>query len=289
MIGSFYELIAQHSKDFTESQQKIAEYVLRDPSQVAFKNARELAEAVGTSESSVIRFAYSAGFDGYRAFQDAAQQIVNSTLTMQQRYLQYRPRLEGNIVEETVRADIHNLQRLERTLNPDDVKAAAQRIARARRCYVVGFRAAAAISLLLSGSINQLCHNAIDLSIDAGHAVDLLVGAGPEDVLVAISFRRYGRRTQRIAQFCHQRGVFVIAITDSLFSPLRSTADILLAADIESTSSIYSHVGPLCIKNCLMLALNQEVGDRAPALVSDWEETYRHFDLLGGLEADKDR
>ncbi len=279
---SFTDTIAKHSGTFTDAQQRIAEFVLRNASQVAFLNARELGDAVGISESSVIRFAYSAGFDGYRALQSAAQQMVNSQLSMQQRYIQHY-QTARDVVATTIRNDIENLEALGHSLNSSEVERAAAQIGRARRCYVVGFRGAAGLALIASGAINQLCHNGIQLALDTGDAVDQLVGAGPDDCLLAISFRRYAHRTLRIARFAHQRGVFVIAVTDSLFSPLRAYANVLLSAEVESPNYCYSLSAPLCAINSLILALSQLMGSRAADQIRDWEETYRQFDLLEGL------
>ncbi len=282
---SFTDTIAKHSGTFTDAQQRIAQFVLRRPSQVAFMNARELAEAVGTSESSVIRFAYSAGFDGYRGLQAVAQQTVNSQITMQQRYLQSYQGARGDVVATTIRNDIDNLAALERSLRSTEVERAAAQIASSRRCYVVGFRGAAGLALIATSAINQLCHNAVQLSFDAGDTIDLLVGIGPEDALLAISFRRYAHRTLQIAQLAQQRGASVIAITDSVLSPLRAYSNVLLTADVESPNFCYSLVAPLSVINILILALAQHVGSEAAARIRDWEETYGHFNLLEGLNS----
>ncbi len=282
--GPLFDAIAERSKTFTDAQQRIAEFVLRHMTQVAFLNARELGEAVGTSESSVIRFAYSAGFDGYRALQSAAQEMVNSQLTMRQRFLQ-RHQTDRDVVATTIRNDIKNLEALGHSLSSSEVERAAAHIAGARRCYVVGFRGAAGLALIASGAINQLRHNGIQLSLDSGDAVDLLVGAGPDDCLLAISFRRYAHRTLRIARFARQRGMFVIAVTDGLFSPLRECSNVLLTAEVESPNYCYSLSAPLSVINSLILALSQQMGSKAADLIRDWEETYRQFDLLEGLNS----
>lgn len=280
---SFLDMIAEHSKDFTETQQLIAEFILSDPSCVAFMNARELGEAVGVSESSVVRFAYSAGFDGYRHLQAAAKKLVNQRLSMHERYL-HRPQFTGDIVHTSVRAGIRNLESLERSTSSSEIERAAAQLAQARRCYVLGYREAAGLAIIAYSAISRLCHNCIQLSFDAGETIDLLVGAGSQDVLLAISFRRYARRTLHIAEFAHKHGVFVIAITDSLFSPLREYADILLVGNVESPNFSYSLIAPLCIIDSLVLALSEQMGDAAAASIKEWEETYGHFDLLEELD-----
>lgn len=277
-----FEVIAERSKDLTEGQQRIGEYVLRHPSHVAFRNARELAEALGVSESSVVRFAYSAGFEGYRDLQTAARQVVNGQLSLQQRYLE-RTRLDGDLVQVAVGSDVRNLEALLASLPSGEIERAALRLAEARRVFVAGYRASAGLAAIAASAIGQLCHNCTQLWFDEGQTVDQLVGAGREDVLLAFSFRRYARRTLRVARVAHERDVFVVAVTDSVFSPLRDYADVALVAEVESPNFTYSLVAPLAIVNCLVFALTRHLGDHAAALIRDWEETYRQFDLLEGL------
>ena len=55
--------------------------------------------------------------------------------------------------------------------------------------------------------------------------------AGPRDVAIAISFTPYAQATIDLAQILSRRGIPVIAITDSAFSPLAPLANIRLEVD----------------------------------------------------------
>lgn len=276
------EAITGRLESLSPTQQRVAQYILRNPTSPAFMNARELGEAVGASESSIVRFAYAVGFDGYRDLQASAQQQLSSRLSLHERYLS-RSQLPVTTVHTAVRSSIRNLQELQETLSAQDLEQAAERIIRARRCYVVGFRAAAGLAIIASSAIGQLCHNCVQLSLELGETIDLLVGAGDQDVLLAITFRRYSRRTLQIAKYLHSLGTFVIGITDCLWSPLRDSADILLVGEVESPSYAYSLTAPHCIIDCLVLALSQKMGIGAATPIKEWEETYRYFDLLEGM------
>ena len=278
---SLLEFIGQHNKEFTSSQQKIAEFILRDPSRLAFMNARQLADAVNVSESSVIRFAYTAGFEGYRALQSSAKRLVNTRLALHERYLN-KPHYTGTILQTVVDSSIKNLQALS-SLADSDIECAAERIAQSRRCYIVGFRAAAGLALIAASAINMLHHNCFQLSFENGETIDEMIGADPQDVVLAITFRRYARRTLQIANYLHKRGTFVIGVTDSLFSPLKDSADILLVGDVESPTFAYSLIAPHCIIDALVLALSQKMEPTAAKLIKEWEDTFRPFDLLEGM------
>ena len=49
---------------FSKGQKKIADFILSDYDKAAFMTALKLGQAVGTSESTVVRFASELGFDG---------------------------------------------------------------------------------------------------------------------------------------------------------------------------------------------------------------------------------
>ena len=70
---------------FSKGQKKIADYILSDYDKAAFMTAAKLGQAVGTSESTVVRFASELGFEGYIDFQDNLQEIIKGRLTTLQR------------------------------------------------------------------------------------------------------------------------------------------------------------------------------------------------------------
>ena len=60
-----------HSAHLTKTQRIIAEYVLDNASEACFMTSTEIALKLGVSESSVIRFSRTIGFDGFMDFQKA--------------------------------------------------------------------------------------------------------------------------------------------------------------------------------------------------------------------------
>ena len=62
-----------HSAHLTKTQKIIAEYVLDNASEACFMTSTEIALKLGVSESSVIRFSRTIGFDGFMDFQKAGQ------------------------------------------------------------------------------------------------------------------------------------------------------------------------------------------------------------------------
>ena len=68
-------------KDLIEKIQ----YIINNYDKVAFMTASKLGEAVGVSESTVVRFANALGYAGYPKLQEGLQELIKNKLTTVQR------------------------------------------------------------------------------------------------------------------------------------------------------------------------------------------------------------
>ena len=57
--------IERLASSFSDGQRKLAEYLRNDGSSLAMMTAAEVAESVGVSESTVVRFAKILGYKGF--------------------------------------------------------------------------------------------------------------------------------------------------------------------------------------------------------------------------------
>ena len=58
-------------KTMSKGQKQIAQYILNNYDKAAFMTASKLGGIVGVSESTVVRFAFELGYDGYPAMRKA--------------------------------------------------------------------------------------------------------------------------------------------------------------------------------------------------------------------------
>ena len=81
VISKMNERYPQMSK----SHKAIAAYITNHYEQAVFMTAAKLGETVGTSESTVVRFAAGIGYDGYPKFQKALEEWVKDKLNSVQK------------------------------------------------------------------------------------------------------------------------------------------------------------------------------------------------------------
>ena len=250
-------LLQADSRKFSKGQRRIKAYILEYYDKAAFMTASRLGEAVGVSESTVVRFAMELGFEGYPEMQRAMQDMVLNRLTSVQRLGVANDRLgDKDVVSQVLQADAEKLRKTDETVNREEFAAAVQAVLKARRIYILGVRSAAPLASFLSYYLNYMFENVHTITTSGGSEIfEKLVNVGAEDVLIAFSFPRYSSSVVKGAQYCRSVGATVIGLTNSKTSPLADNSDYYLIAKSDMLSLVDSLVAPLSLVNALIVAL----------------------------------
>ena len=113
---------------------------------------------------------------------------------------------------------------------PARLREAAAQVLKARRVWLLGRRSSFGLAYAAWHVLAALRPNVTLLEIAGGTGIDMLVDAGPEDVLLAIGTNRTASETLRLAASAVGRGVTLIAIADHGSSPLAAKARIAFVA-----------------------------------------------------------
>ena len=207
---------------------QVAQFALDHPDQMALSTVAELAAAASVQPSTLVRFAQSLGYSGFSEL----QQVFRSRL--RDHWPDYRERLArvkdesgagpARILDGFIETAARSLAQLGRTVLPGEFETASALLAGARCVYILGQRRAFPIAAYLAYAFARLGMSGLLLD-NLGSMLDLQAARmGPEDVLLAISFAPYTPSTIETAERARARGVTVVAITDSVFSPLAGMA-----------------------------------------------------------------
>lgn len=260
----------------------IASYILEHYDVAAFMTAFALGEAVGVSESTVVRFATELGFSGYPRLQKAIQELVRSKLTSVQRVEVTRARMQDDEVLENVMSyDVANIRQTLAEMDPSVFNAAVEALVNARRVYIFGAGSCRALANFLAYYLKLLLPDV--RLISASGETEILEEMFPisgEDAVVGISFPRYSARAVKALHFAHSRGAQVVAITDSLRSPIADLANHLLLAHSDMATIVDSLVAPLSVINALTVAISLKRMEENRATLAELEslwETYQVY------------
>ena len=277
-------LIEAASGGFSKGQKKIAGYILTNYDKAAFMTASKLAQFTEVSESTVVRFAAELGYDGYPEMRRALADIIRSRLTSVQRIKVAKDTIDsGDILTHVLSSDIDNIRYTMDKTDSGDFSRAVDAIVGARHIYILGLRASSFLANFIGFYFNLLFNNSRVVSeTPASEVFEQIVRLSEEDVLIAISFPRYSRRTIRAMQYARDVGAKIIAITDSKSSPLVAPGDITLCARSDMVSFLDTLVAPLSLVNALIVAVSEKgPGD---LLYANFERLERIWEEYGVYE-----
>lgn len=277
MSKDVLHIIQESMAEFSKGQKRIAAYILSDYDKAAFMTASKLGRLVGVSESTVVRFAAMLGYDGYPAMQKALQDIVRSKLTSIQRINASGELFGNDLVASVLQTDMDKIRLAIEEVDRAAFEEVVDKLMNARHIYILGVRS----SSFLAGYLHFYLHLIFDnvtlvTSNSAGDILESTLRIGPGDVLVGICFPRYSQSTVKGVQFAHDRGADVVAITDSVMSPLYPLASQVLLARSEMISFVDSLVAPFSLLNALIVAAghrkNTDMAQTFDRLEDIWEE-----------------
>lgn len=248
MKATLTGLIHAHESHFSKGQRRIAAFITEHSDEAAFMTAFRLGEEVGVSESTVVRFAAELGFDGYPQLQKAMQEMIRSKLTILQRLEVTRAHMaDDEVLHDVAAADIHNIRQTMEEMDQEAFFGAVDTIVYARHLYVFAAGHCKALASFLTHYLQMLLGN----PGTPGHRLQpkpkslkkcwISTGRTP---VIGISFPRYSARLPTTLHYARSKGRRVIALTDSLLSPIATHASYRLLAHSDMASIVDSLVAP---------------------------------------------
>jgi len=270
--------IAAKSGGFSKGQKRIAEYIQENYDKAAFMTARMLARLTGVSESTVVRFAAELGYDGYPEMRRALQDMIRNRLTSVQRIQVAKATMDSDILPHVLSSDIEQIRLTMEETDPGDFNRAVDAIVGAKNIYIFGMRSSSFLANFMGFYFNLLFSNARVLSENPS-VFEQLIRLSEDDVLIAISFPRYSRRTISALQYARDIGAGIIAITDSRSSPLYKLADIPLCARSDMLSFVDTLVAPLSLINALIVAVSEKAPGDLNANFERLESLWNEYEI----------
>ncbi|MFC0270967.1 MurR/RpiR family transcriptional regulator [Metabacillus herbersteinensis] len=271
--------LQQKIGELTETQRRVADYIIKHPLDVAFLTVDQLAGVVKTSTTTIMRLTFSLGYSGYTEFQKGLQENLRNQAAPQ-------TRLEANIkgINEDdlwgryAESQIQNIQNTMDMISQDALEHTQKMIMSANRIICTSVRSGLPVAQYLSHGLNRLFGNTSLVVADVSDWVDSVVNMNENDLVIAVSFPRYARRIIDLARTAKMNGVKIISITDSYSSPLVSHSDLVLPCNSSSIAFHNSAVSSMFVADYLISAL----------AINYPEQTKKRLDKVNAILTDMD-
>lgn len=264
----------------SKGQKLIAEYILKHYDKAAFMTAAKLGLNVGVSESTVVRFANELGFSGYPKLQKSLQELIKNKLTTVQRI-----ELSNDFVSQesplksVLKSDMENIRATLEKINHKTFDDVVESIFEARKIYILGLRSSTVIADFLGFYLNLILDNVQVVRYGISDIFEQMINLREGDLVIGIGFPRYAVRTIEALTFAKSRNAKIVAITDSLLSPLAARSDYTLIAQSNMASFVDSLVAPLSVINALIVAVGLREKGKISSTFSDLESIWKEYQV----------
>ena len=248
--------IRQQYLTLSKSHKKIADYILANYDKVAFMTASTLGKNVNISESTVVRFAGSIGYEGYPELQKELQETIKTKLTTVQRFELSKDRTESQLLTKVMMNDIENIR-----LTIDQFEGMLMEnficeVIKAKKVYILGLRSSSVLANYLGFYLNFIMPEIHVIHETAQDVYDQLLNLDKDDVMIVLSFPRYSKRTYDCVDYAIKNETTILGITDGLNSPLFEKVKYCLTAKYSMNTFIDSFVAPMSLINALIIGIS---------------------------------
>lgn len=277
----FLENLEQKRALLTPKGKILADYIQQNARQAVFMTTRELGEAAGVSEATVVRFVDRLGYKGYPEFIRDLREYVDTQLTLIDRVA--LTRVNGETAERVYRVvdeEISNLREFYENVSFETIARAARMLLDSKHVYVIGSRLSYTFAYYLGWSLTKIRGHVRILRGSDSTCIDWLTIAPQECLVVIFATSRYPNELIRLARLVRRQGQSLLVVSDSSSCPVNQFADIFIVVRCLHFPVIGSPSVMACLINSLtteMIALGNE---RVRSHQERLEQAYLENDVL---------
>ncbi|RUT43751.1 MurR/RpiR family transcriptional regulator [Paenibacillus anaericanus] len=225
---SIFSTIHSKYNNLTNTEKKVADYVLENAKSVVYMSITDLADICDVGESSIFRFCKSLSYKGYQEFKIA----LAHTITVENEIPQLTDHILMDDTIEQVSSKVlsTNISALNETYNLLDLQLmdkAIDYLIGAERIVFYGVGSSLITALEAKIKFMRIT-NKTECSMDSHLQMMSAALMTKRDVAVIISYSGSTKDSIAIARKAKERGATVISITRFVKSPLTSYSDLTL-------------------------------------------------------------
>ncbi|MBX5009782.1 MurR/RpiR family transcriptional regulator [Rhizobium lentis] len=226
---SLRSTIIERKDNMPKRLAQVAAFALGNPDEIAFGTTASIAAASDVQPSTLVRLAHHLGYEGFSDLQSIfRERLRDRTLSYEERLVTLEQSSgddeDANLLSGFIAAANQSVNRLAATVQSDTFTKAVDILAAAETIYLIAKRRSYPLTAHMTYAFSKLNIRHQIVASPNGVDPEMVQFATPRDAAIAASFSPYAADSLTQSQELADRGVPVIAITDSAFSPLAACA-----------------------------------------------------------------
>ena len=262
-IASRYDALSPRLK-------QVASFVLDNPNDIALETLVVNANRCDVQPSTIVRFAKVFGYSGasemQRLFRDEILKAAPSP-SYSERIRQFNDRsdtvdrlLPYEVMREFADSNIIALEHLREAVRENDLDQSIELMQKAHTIYIAGVRRAFPVAVYLAYSLSHVEKRAFLFDGVAGMTSEQSWVLGPDDLVIAVSFKPYATETMAVVERASANGTPLIAISDSKLSSIAKHADVCFDIKDAEVRQFRSLTASMCLAQTLVIGYAYKYG-----------------------------
>lgn len=269
----------------SKTEANIASYLSEHEASLCFMTAKDVAFALGVSDTSVIRTCRRLGYAGYADMQRCQQSVISAYMEdgryvipsnqVRSKYEQYG---ESNL-SVCMEFALNNIKSAFSKNDPERFSKAADLICRSDHVYVAGFRGMAGMAEMLGTLLHQYIpfvdfYDTVDTS-----CIEKAIDLGENDCMILLSVERYSKMSRTLAEIAREQKCRLISIVDKLTAPVAYKADVVLLSEFVGPTAMNSFIATQFIIETLMFEISRISGTAQQARLVSLDKNLEKLEL----------
>ena len=264
----------------------VGNYIIQNPRKAVFMTTRELSEACGVSEATIVRFVGQLGYSGYGEFLQVLRDFVDSGLSLPERM--DLPGMKGpgsDLLHRVIFEEMNNLRQFYETIDIEVLIRIVEQLQESATVYVIGSRVSYTFAYYLGWSLTKVRRGVHIIKGSDSAAIDWLTNAPDDSLVVIITTSRYPNELIKLGKVARRLQHKLLVITDNTLCPLIPFAHLSLVVPSRSIPLIGYPTTIFCIINYLMLELVNRQHPQLKEYQEKLEQMYLENDVLFNMYA----
>ncbi|MDO5714464.1 MAG: MurR/RpiR family transcriptional regulator [Tissierellia bacterium] len=241
----------------SKRQKAIADFLLHSPDVHMDMTAKQVAQKLLISESTVVRFAQELDLEGYRDLQELMNDYIKSTSTTVDRLsFSSDSTPQTSFIQSAIESEITTLRKAKDNLNLETFVKIVDSLNTSKRVFILGCRTSYYLASYLAFYMRLIKDNVFLLGNNHTTIYEEMASINEGDVLFVFSFPRYTNASVDIASLARNNGAKIIAMTDNENNRISRISDLVLSVDNNILFFVDSLAAPMAILNAMIVELS---------------------------------
>ena len=247
----------------TKKEKRIAEFFLDEEQRVFLMNVADIAKEIDVSDTSVIRFIKSLGFENFTDFKNSGQEDIKSRLDKTNDFIKNLDIIKKNSIEQLYIHKINEeVNKIFNSNSQKQIKKISNLIMKAKNKYIVGFKSTAGIANFFGVRLGFMLENVSTFNIDDSVVVNSIFNIKQEDILIIFDYPMYSKAAVVLAKIARENKAKILLFTDSDNAPLAEYSDILYKVKLNGISVFNSLISTQILIEYLLTYISQFIEEK---------------------------